>query len=297
MLSILVPVYAYDVTALVQHLHHACTHADITFEIRIADDASKDPSLQHRNSQLQNLSHTTYTQRPQNVGNRLNRQSLAQEAQYDWLLFLDADTLPVSENFIELYVAEIRSNESDAICGGIAYKPSTDAATQNLRHLYGSRQESLTNAANTDVGEWKGSNFLIRKSVFQQIQTLQLPSIYGYVDVTYGITLKKNGFKTKFINNPVYHLGLESSKRFLEKTDLAMQNALFLYNNLPESRQYIKILKWFHATRPVIISQIFVTSFQLTSSLLKRNLLSNKPNIFLFQFYKLGKLHQLHNKQ
>lgn len=294
MLSILIPVYGYDVTDLVKNLHKQCLAAGIAYEILIADDATPDLSLVQTNQALQALDYTTFFSTQENRGNMRNREFLCEKAAYDWLLYLDADTIPVSNDFILKYKAFILANQLDAVCGGVAYQsPDQISHKTNLRRIYGAQKETFKNIDKVGVGEWKGSNYLIRKSVFSELEIPNLPEKYGYVDVVYGITLHEQGHQVAFVENPVYHLGLETSEKFLDKTDIAIQNALFIYHHYPKYRKHIKLLRWYELTSNKFVSREIGRFFHFTRQFMRKHLTGKNPKTWVYQLYKLGKLHHL----
>ncbi len=81
MLSILIPVYNFDIRKLVVDLHFCCTSENIKFEIICFDDGSE-RAFKEINAELKHLSNCTYTELPQNIGRSAIRNKLAQNANY-----------------------------------------------------------------------------------------------------------------------------------------------------------------------------------------------------------------------
>ena len=79
----------------------------IAFEICIADDASTASKIEKANQLLAAQHNCRYTRFNENRGRTATRQYLATKAHYDHLLFLDADVLPLRENFLKSCVEHL----------------------------------------------------------------------------------------------------------------------------------------------------------------------------------------------
>ena len=99
MLSILIPTYNYDCYDLVKELHRQALECNIEFEIIVADDCSTT-----KLSKLQliiELSNCHLIKPQQNLGRAKIRNFLADQSQYNHLLFLDSDSFPANDNFLK----------------------------------------------------------------------------------------------------------------------------------------------------------------------------------------------------
>ena len=97
MLSILIPTYNYDCTRLVGDLHRQAERLGVAYEIIVADDASPIPTYKERNRAINALAHCRLIELEENVGRARIRNRLADEAQHEWLLFMDADAEVMSD--------------------------------------------------------------------------------------------------------------------------------------------------------------------------------------------------------
>ena len=61
MLSILIPTFNYDITALVVEVHKQSKSCNIVFEILVFDDASRDLENKKNNASINTLENTSYT--------------------------------------------------------------------------------------------------------------------------------------------------------------------------------------------------------------------------------------------
>ena len=110
MLSILIPTFNHLTTNLVKDLHLQCLESKIIFEIIIYDEASTDRKVSLENSKLNKLSNVYYKRNKINIGRSAIRNKLAAESKYKWLLFIDADVIPKTKNFVKKYLDSINDN-------------------------------------------------------------------------------------------------------------------------------------------------------------------------------------------
>ncbi|MEL6942884.1 MAG: glycosyltransferase family A protein, partial [Bacteroidota bacterium] len=109
-LSILIPIYNFDCRQLVSYLHKQCQEIDFPFEILCLDDASE-TSFQILNQALAKESKTIhYISLEQNVGRSHIRNLLAEQAQFDYLLFMDCDSKVVRSDYIKQYIVKLDSS-------------------------------------------------------------------------------------------------------------------------------------------------------------------------------------------
>ncbi len=293
MLSILIPIYNYDVTKLCTKLIQLCESAAIPFEIRLMDDAS-DLHFKQLNAPLSNLEPVHYTELRNNIGRSKIRNRLAAEAQFDTLLFIDSDMYPpTTRDFIQNYLPEIAKEQ--VVFGGLIYSNDRPKDKNKcLRWKYGVEREALS-AKDRERKPWvalKTCNLLIRKSVFESIKFDENFKGYGYEDTLFGIELQKKNIPVKHIDNPLQHLGLEDTKLFLKKTQEAMQNLARLLKNpdLSEYLQEMKIVKYYRLEKRLKIDKLSAMNQRAFNPLILKNLQSRNPNMRLFDFYKLASL-------
>ena len=293
MLSILIPTYNYNVYPLVDELYKQCKKNGINFDILVFDDASQ--LFQEENNRINTLQNCTYTILDKNIGRSAIRNLLAQKTSFKHLLFLDADVFPVSDCFIENYIKNI-SLEQDLIVGGICYLEQEPEKEQFLRWFYGHRRET-TLAIERKLRPFKNfssANFLVKKDTFLKIKFNETIKIYGHEDTLFAYDLEKTGGKILHIDNPVFHLGLETNYVFLEKSLLTVENAFYLKNRHLIDISYIKILSFYNKLEKFkIIIPIIYAIGKLGEPLIKKNLLSQNPSLKLLDFYKLHHLIKL----
>ncbi len=290
MISILIPTYNYNAFPLVKEIHNQLTQSKIVFEIICLDDAS-DNDFNTLNETVNTLSFSSFILLNKNVGRSSIRNLLVSHANYDWLLFLDNDVFPVKTIFINNYLSYINKNPQ-VVCGGIEYQSAKPNREEILRWVYGKKREeiSLSIRELNPYHNFLSANFLIHKSIFSFIKFNENLTGYGHEDTLFALDLKKNNVVLKHINNSVYHLGLETSIKYINKTEKAIENALYLYQKGQIHKTDIRLLNKFLQLKSYRITNLVATIFSLFKNAIIINLCSKKPSLFLFDMYKLGYL-------
>ncbi|WP_040278850.1 glycosyltransferase family 2 protein [Psychroserpens damuponensis] len=287
MLSVLIPVYNYDIKALVNLVHKQLMASEIIFEILCLDDNSN-TNTSVLNAEIGQLQNTSYQISKVNTGRVATRQTLAEQAKYDWLLFLDADVMPKLDEFISNYIAFL-SSEYDAIYGGFAYQPEQPKNEFMLRWTYGSSNEQVQ-ASLRNKTPYKiviSANFMIKKSVFLKLNSKITQRGYGY-DNFFGALLKSGQYNVFHIDNEVYHLGLEPNERYLHKIEQSVVTLLKLDSNDHIQHTENSLYNSYKLLKKLKLNYVFSLIYTSFKKQFRKNLLSNKPNIRLLQFYKLS---------
>ncbi len=287
MLSVLIPVYNFDITQLVNSLHLQLMSAKIPFEIILGDDAS--PEV-YQNKALSALTGVQYTRYENNLGRSKIRNTLAKRAQYPYLLFMDCDAAVASTTFIDNYLQKIREIEEDifVINGGIGYRSEPPEKNQHLRWFYGKQREQLE-ASVRDSHPYRSFtpfNVLMTKKIFATVIFDESFTTYGHEDTLFGLALAKNNIHIYHINNILYHDGLDENEIYLQKIENAIHNLVMLQwdddiirdNRL--IRTYLSLKKW-HLHH-------FITLFFKPLKRKMEATLCRRPSLFLLDLYKLG---------
>ena len=228
MLSILVPIYNFNVVKLVQALKKQCDKLGIDYEILCFDDMS-DQKYKDVNRVLSDYFRVNYTELSKNLGRAKIRNWLIKSASYKYLLFLDCDSKVVSKEFIKNYIEQ--KDKGDVISGGRVYsKKPPKAFSKKLHWLYGVKKESKDAKFRSkhSVSYFHSNNFLAKNDTFKNIKFDEKIEGYGYEDLLLAQQIIDQGFTIKHIQNPVEHLGLEKAKVFIEKSEKAIDNLLRL---------------------------------------------------------------------
>src|SRR5699024_7229868 len=237
MLSILIPVYNYPISELIKSLSCEASRLNIAYEILIREDAST--LFREENQSAANLPTVTYTFNDINIGRTATRLVLATAAKYDTLLFLDADVLPVKSDFLETFLKH--QNEADLLIGGVEYESNLADKNCSLRWKFGRKREAKTikDRSKNPYLNIISACLFIKKEVFLKANNSAL-NAYG-MDVYFSYQLKNNRINVKHIENPVYHLGLESNKAFLAKSIQAIDTLLLLDKQKKIPNDYSKL--------------------------------------------------------
>ncbi|MDA0316377.1 MAG: glycosyltransferase [Bacteroidetes bacterium] len=291
MLSILIPTFNYDITALVVEVHKQSKSCNIVFEILVFDDASTDLEVRKKNASINALENTSYTTLKSNIGRSAIRNKLAKSAQYNWLLFLDADVMPVNNHFVFNYIKSL-SDSKPIIYGGISYQEERPNQTQLLRWVYGREREALSSEIRKkDIYvSFLTLNFIIQKDTFEKaIFNENIPNL-RYEDTLFSYDLKRKKIPITHIENPVCHLGLESSEIFLSKSKESLEALnLFLKQKLINAN-YIRISRVKNRLQKFKLDLLLSTIYPSLKTRFEKNLLSNTPSLFIFDLYRLSYL-------
>ncbi|MDY8138553.1 glycosyltransferase family 2 protein [Aquimarina sp. 2201CG5-10] len=285
MLSILIPVYNYDIVPLVIEIHKQVTTSDRIFEILAYDDGS-DPRYNAKNKAIKNLKGCTFKELPNNIGRSAIRNLLASEANYELLLFIDAGTFPKHKNFISNYLKE-KSNT--VVTGGMTCLSKTPKKPYKLRWLYTQKRESINNQdPSKNATIICSSNFLIRKEIFETVQFDESLKKYGCEDVVFFDEVLKQGISIKYINNPVIHDAGDDSYAFMKKTEQAVENLVYLISSNKIDKNRYKVSKIYHNLNRLKLDTLVAFIFSSFKKILLINLNSSYPSILLYDFYRLG---------
>lgn len=287
MLSILIPVYNYDITALVKELHHQCSKITFAYEIIVADDSPASP-FSVTNAAITSFSNCHFIQNPQNLGRTLTRKNLAIAARYNTLLFLDADVIPVSRDFISMYML-YAGKQNDVVVGGYAYKKQEYKTGENLRYKYGVAREQKT-AAERSKSPYENifsGNFMITKDVFLANNYNGKDNLYG-MDNYFSYQLYINKAGILHIDNPIYHLGLENDIVFFTKCVESVKNRKMLLENAPAAEDINSLLRYYKTLKKYKLAGLTGLFFKISKPLLKNMVLKKDPNLFCLDLYRLG---------
>ncbi len=289
MISILIPCYDYSVYNLVCELKNQCDTVAVEYEVICQDDASGS-ELNRENEKINALHNCFFYSNTENLGRGKNRNSLALQAKYDWLLFLDCDTKPTTSSFIQNYLNAIENLKISAVFGGLAYDTNQPKSNQLLRWVYGKKREAIGYLVRkkNPYATTLTSNLLIKKSVFESIRFSNSITQYGYEDALFIANLKKQNIHIEHIDNAVFHLNLETSLLFLEKTKVALNNLVDLSEQGDFSEKESKLITQYNRLKKLGLAALTGRLFRVFESVLQSNLVSKNPKLVLFDLYKLG---------
>jgi glycosyltransferase involved in cell wall biosynthesis len=290
-ISLLIPVYNYDIVALVHSMKGALGKVPEFCEILIGDDGSSaEFKEKYRSLEDENV-RVIFSEK--NIGRAAIRNKLALEARGDFLLFIDADVMVPGT--AEAYMLKWLSMMTDyrVLCGGTLYHDSPPGDPDKLlRWKYGKHKEqrkAVERNKHPHAG-FSTFNVLIEKTVFSKIRFNEELKQYGHEDTLLGYQLKKAGIDILHIDNGLMHEGLESNKDFLNKTKLGIENLSKLYDNVTDKKAFsetVRILRVYNRLKFFRLTRILAGLFIRYRERMEIKLDSSKISLMLFAFYKI----------
>lgn len=288
MLSILIPAYNYNVLTLVQQLHAQADHSNIIFEIIVLDDCS---GIEYKdNNRINLLSKCSLVVNARNMGRTQTRKRLAEMSKFSSLLFLDADVMPVDNDFIHRLIPYVAA-KTPVVIGGVAYTDERPDKKKMFRYKYGRNREQTTakqRSAKPYTGILSG-NLLVDKQIFLANNFSKAEGLYG-MDNVFAHNLYQKKVEVIHIDNPVYHLGLEDDIVFFSKSLESVKNRKALLLNLEGVENINPLLRSYKTLKKYRLVKVVRFFFLLSEPLLKKMVLNTNPNLFVFDIYRLGYL-------
>lgn len=278
MLTIAIPVYNYPIFPLVAQLHREASALNLTFEILVCDDASE--KIEH-NQSITQLPFTRFLQNTSNQHIAYTRNKLLHEAQYPWVLLVDADTLPVSANFIQTYWQQI--NSGLFFQGGFTYLEPLDPKNISLRLKYGleiEQHKHLHSCCNL---------FFNQREL--QLQFDASIKAYGYEDTLFFLQLRNRNIEVHRLNNKVYHLSTETSEAYLERSRQACCELAALVQQQKIKSDEVQLSHFYHQLKRWHLTPFIAYMSFLFGSAIERNLRSKNPSMVAFKLFKLMAFH------
>jgi len=277
---------------LVNALSEQVRQLPVPAEIILIDDCSSD-----HYRQINELCCNThnYIKLEKNIGRSAIRNLFLKYAKYHYLLFLDCDSLIISDNFLKSYITEIGRSKPDIICGGRVYDSRKPERTKLLRWKYGIRKESKPAVIRSQKpnASFMTNNFVINRELFETLQFDERLMEYGHEDTLFGFELKKRGIKILHIENTILNGDLEENREYLDKTEKAVRNLKYVLeytNSNPELIEDITLLRIYFRLRNY--KSLISIMFALTNPAIYYFLSRGYVSIPLFDFYKLGMLNR-----
>ncbi len=300
MLSVNIPVYNIEVVKLVKQLCLQANRLQINYEVRVYDDGS-DEIIKSLNRSIAAIPHVVYVELEENLGRAAIRNKMGFESAYGYLLFIDADSLLVSEYYLENYLEQL--DPKRILCGGTAYSSEKPGdISKVLRWHYGQKREAVTaEQRNRNKGFIiTSNNFLMGKEVFENVHFRENLKDYGHEDTLLGYDLFQADFEIFHIENPVEHTGLESSHLFLQKTKAALRNLQLVTEDLLKGdkkfKKQVNFLNRYSKLTTFIPAWFFGWCFGKYGDRMENHLKGKKPNLRCFDFYKIAYYSTLKNR-
>lgn len=287
MISICIPAYNFNVTGLVSELFTQAKLLNVPYEIIIIDDCSH-PNFKELNRSV--CEKHTYIELPENIGRSKIRNLFLSYAQYNYLLFLDCDSIVASPNFLLNYI-KIFEQKPSVICGGRVYDATRPARNRLLRWKYGIYKESQPFTVRNAFPNksFMTNNFLVDRAVIEKIKFDERLTRYGHEDTLFGYELKKENIAITHIDNPVVNGDLEENAEYLHKTKEGIINLIHMLQFIDYDADLIEdisILKFYNNVKKAEL--LIKIAFSISKPLIYLLLVRGYVNLYLFDFYKLG---------
>jgi len=296
MISILIPIFNFNVVGLIEELHRQLEKENFGFEIICIDDASTE--IIKENKLINQFKNTHLIYLNKNIGRSKIRNLLAEKAKFEWLLFLDSDVIPEQPTFLKKYLDCIKFRNAEICFGGVINSKEVPIKGKKLRWVYGVEREEIPfdKRQKNPYEYFLSANFLIEKKTFKNIKFNEKIKGYGYEDLLFIEDAKKLNIVIYHLNNSVIHTGIDDSSIFLQKTKEALNNLYRLKRNELININQIKILNAFDLIARIKLIWLFSYLYVNFHGILEANLTSNSPSLYIFDFYKVTYYCYLENK-
>ncbi|MBP2284441.1 hypothetical protein H4V97_002759 [Flavobacterium sp. CG_23.5] len=295
MLSVLIPIYNYNAYPLVLELHKQCLKSKIDFEILCQDDASQS-SLNVFNENINSLSNCSFVSLKQNVAHRENRNSLAEKSKYEYLLFIDGDSIIIRDNYIKDYLSNLL--DFDIIYGGRVHPKKCPSDNQKLRWKYGKfiEDKSAENRKKKPYQSLLFNNTLIKKDCFNKVKFDKYMKKYGHDDTQLSYQLSVLKSKVNHIENPVEHGHIDTNLVYLNKTKESLENLYQLHQEGKIDTEFVRIIQLHHFLRRTRLVFIISKIYSFFEKPISKNLTGSNPNLLIFNLFRVGYLCKISSK-
>lgn len=266
MLSICIPSYNTDCSALLDVLAKQIGKIEETVEVLVCDDFSTD--YVRNNQEACERNGFLFFENHSNLGSISTRIKLAKNSNFNWLLFVDADMLPKTDEFVIRYTNFIKFNKADIAIGGCCY--TNVIKPFNLRLRYGRNREEIS-IEKRQLNPYNSilfGNVLIKKELFSEVFDDFNDKDYGE-DIYLSSLLKSLNKDVVHLPNEVYHLGLENNREFVKKIQKSgeMHARLDSYSKLDLS--HIKLARTYSLLKRYMLNNLLKLALTITSPFLK----------------------------
>ncbi len=286
MISICIPVYNFNINPLIKELHDQAEGLNRPYEIIIIDDGSQNYQEINRKAGEK----FNYIELPENIGRAKIRNLFLQYARYDYLLFLDCDSLIRTTDFLSNYI-NIITTKPGVVVGGRVYDKKRPGREKILRWKFGIIKESKSAAIRNQnpYESFMTNNFLIKKAILEETRFEERLINYGHEDTLFGFDLRKNNVMILHIDNPVLNGDIDTNPEYLNKTNESVKNLVYILNFSGYDKEFIhsiSLLKFYNKIKKGkgMIQASFILLKPVTFLLLRKGYVS----MYLFDYYKLG---------
>ncbi len=287
MLSILIPIYNYNVVKLVTTVIEQCEKENINYEVICIDDKST-PKWLKANEELTQKFKVNYIQLSENLGRSRIRNWMVKLSSKEYVLFLDADSDIIHDSFIKTYIEYIKEKGPDVVCGGRIYSDKQPRTLDKMIHWsYGHQYESKNaEYRNTKPSRFfHSNNFICHSSIVAKYPFDESLTSYGYEDLLWGHIIRQNGYTIDHIDNSIIHKGIERNEAFLTKTEEAIDNLVRIESTM--DIVLTRLQEVGNKLRKLHLDTVFLYMSKGNFKVWKQTLLDGKWSGRKFQLWKL----------
>lgn len=290
LLSILIPTYNYDCRALLRELQSEIVGMEDT-EIVVADDCSTLSSIADSVRDEAKRLGIRYIQGKRNSGRSAIRNALSDNAHGQYLLFIDADAMPMEHSFVSDYKSMI--GRTDVVCGTVMSPYVCPSDKVSLRWVYDHTSMPRFMAASRRKRPFDCFTsfcFMIRHDVFDRIRFDENFMGYGYEDTLFGQALQQIGASIEHCDIGCLHLGLEPNATFLKKVEESNRTLLLHQTEIGQASSLLRMAQKIDRWQFMWLAD---WAYRHSCKAVSHHLVnSHRPSFSLLQAYKL--LHLCH---
>ena len=266
-LSVLIPFFRDNPSSLIEKL---TSIAGSSVEILTYDDGTDDKDLSRDVSaavKSATCQATLFTAH-ENRGRAYGRNHLFEAAKADWVLFLDADMMPIDDHFIENYLTEIKSETSDVLFGGFKVVETRGTYETEIHRVMSITSDCAPAAERQRLGPKNvaSSNLCVRKTVLIAEPFDTGFKGWGWEDSEWAARVNES-FRLKHIDNPALHLGLETTETMLKRFRTSGPNYIRFTQRHPALAKSLPLHKWVTRLRKLPGHQLLRPLLKLTVKL------------------------------
>ena len=214
-----------------------CIRDSNPIEVLFYDDGTGDPVLtvQMRGGIQTAKGAVKLITNAANQGRSAARNGLFEAARADWVLFLDADMRPSSDNFLENYLRLVETDSTDIIFGGFEVETHQADPDRDLHRALSEISDCLT----LDERQAGGPQYVASSNLCVRRQVLEIEPFdsgfagWGWEDSEWAARVSKR-FTLVHVDNPAIHLGLETTATLLNRFATSGPNYLRFTKAHPE---------------------------------------------------------------
>ena len=266
MLSICIPTYNTDCSELLDVLAKQISQLEETIEVLVCDDFST--AYVRENQEACERNGFSFFENQSNLGSISTRIKLAKISSFNWLLFVDADMLPKTDEYVINYTNFITFNNADIAIGGCCYAKGIKPFSLRLR--YGRHREEIS-TGKRQLNPYNSilfGNILIKKELFSEVFYDFQDNAYGE-DIYLSSSLKSLNKDIVHLPNETYHFGLENNREFVKKIQKSGEMHARLDSNSTSDLSHIKLVKTYSLLKKYKLNNPLKLALTITSPFFK----------------------------